>query len=282
MPHRGVVRLVQSPNFIELNDRTVTLLHSPLNFDASTFEVYAPLLNGGTVVVMPAGDLQVEKLRSVIKQYQVNTLWLTAGLFHALTDTAMDLFANLNYLLAGGDVLSPTHVNQVLEHYPHLNLINGYGPTENTTFTCCHPVEHPIAPGEMVSIGRPITGTRVMVLNDQLKPVPVGVEGMLYTSGDGVALGYINQPDLTAEVFVADPLSDQPGERMYKTGDYAAVRPNGQIEFVGRKDTQVKIRGYFFYLGGNSLLALQLLANIANETGVTVSVAQLSSVSDVS
>jgi aspartate racemase len=156
---------------------------------------------------------------------------------------------SVRQLLAGGDVLSVPHVKRVLEQLDGCCLINGYGPTENTTFTTCYPMTDVSALGSSVPIGRPIANTQVYILDARLQPVPIGVAGELYTGGDGLARGYLNRPELTAEKFIPDPFSEDPAARLYKIGDLARYRPDGSIEFLGRIDHQVKIRGFRIELG---------------------------------
>jgi amino acid adenylation domain-containing protein len=161
----------------------------------------------------------------------------------------LDSLGSVRQLLAGGDVLFVPHVKRVLEQLDGCCLINGYGPTENTTFTTCYPMTDVSAPGSSVPIGRPIANTQVYILDAQLQPVPIGIAGELYTGGDGLARGYLNRPELTAEKFIPDPFSEDPAARFYKTGDLARYLPDGKIEFLGRIDHQVKIRGFRIELG---------------------------------
>ncbi len=249
VPHRGVVRLVKGTNYVSLNAEE-TLLHlSPLSFDASTFEIWGALLNGGRVVLLPPGPPTLAEIGGAIRRHGITTLWLTAGLFHLMVDERLDDLKPLRQLLAGGDVLSPEHVRKARRSLPGCRIINGYGPTENTTFTCSYEVqdERELAAG--VPIGRPIANTRVYVLDSHLQPVPVGVAGELFAGGDGVARGYLHQPQLTAERFIPDPFSGKPDARLYRTGDLARWRPGGNLQFLGRLDSQVKIRGYRIELG---------------------------------
>ncbi|HSF42282.1 MAG TPA: non-ribosomal peptide synthase/polyketide synthase [Thermoanaerobaculia bacterium] len=246
VPHRGVVRLVRGGGFARLDAGQVFLQLAPLSFDASTLEIWGALCNGGRLVMAPPEPPSLSELGSLLTRHGVTTLWLTAGLFHQMVDEGIDGLRGLSQLLAGGDVLSPLHVRRARAALPGCDLINGYGPTENTTFTCCHPLAD--APADTpVPIGRPIANTSVMLLDRAGRPVPVGVPGELYTGGDGLARGYLGRPDQTAERFVPSPLAgaeDAAGARLYRTGDLARWRPDGTIDFLGRIDQQVKIRGF--------------------------------------
>ncbi|WP_224248813.1 non-ribosomal peptide synthetase [Hyalangium gracile] len=244
VPHRAVLRLVTQPNYIALKADDAFLQLAPPSFDAATLEIWGPLLNGGRLVLFPGqGAAALESLGPVVARHRVTSLWLTAGLFHGVVDRDLEALGGVRQLLAGGDVLSPEHVRRVLERHPTL-LVNGYGPTENTTFTCCHPMATPAQVEAPVPIGAPITGTRVYVLDAALEPVPIGVPGELYCAGDGLAHGYLGRPELTAERFLPDPFSREPGTRMYRTGDRARWRADGRLDFLGRVDQQVKIRGF--------------------------------------
>ena len=249
VPHRGVVRLVKGADYVSLKTDDVLLHLSPLSFDASTFELWGALLNGGRVVLMPPGPLALAEIGEAIRRHGVTTLWLTAGLFHLMVDERLDDLKPLRQLLSGGDVLSPERVRKAFHALPGCRIINGYGPTENTTFTCCHTVKDERELTPSVPIGRPIANTRVYILDSYQHPVPVGMAGELYAGGDGVALGYLHQPQLTAERFVPDPFSGKSDARLYRTGDLARWRPDGNLEFLGRLDSQVKIRGFRIELG---------------------------------
>ncbi|HEY0558243.1 MAG TPA: amino acid adenylation domain-containing protein, partial [Thermoanaerobaculia bacterium] len=246
--HRNVVRLVRESGFADLGPEQVFLQLAPVSFDASTLEIWAPLLNGGRIALFPPRRPSLEELGEAIARFGVTSLWLTAGLFHQMVDGRLEALRPLRQLLAGGDVLSPPHVRRALAVLPGLTLINGYGPTEGTTFTCCFPMTVPEQAGEPVPLGRPIGNTRVYVLGADLRPVPTGVWGELAAGGEGLARGYLGAPDLTAERFVPDPFSGS-GGRLYRTGDVARFRPDGRIEFQGRRDGQVKLRGYRIELG---------------------------------
>jgi amino acid adenylation domain-containing protein len=243
VPHRAVLRLVIGPDFVDIRDDDVFLQFAPLAFDASTFEVWAALCNGARLAVAPPADLSLRALGDLVRREHVTVLWLTAGLFHRMVDANIDDLRGLRYLLAGGDVLSVSHVGRAAAALPHTTLINGYGPTENTTFTCCHRIG-PEDDGDSVPIGRAIHGTSVHVLDDRLRPVPDGEVGELYAAGEGLAVGYLRSPAATAQRFIADPFTGTPGSRMYRTGDLVRVRPDGALDFLGRTDGQVKIRGF--------------------------------------
>lgn len=247
--HRNIVRLVRNTNYANLTRDEVFLQFAPISFDASTFEIWGSLLNGARLALMPPGAASLEELGGALRRYQVTTLWLTAGLFHLMVDTHLDDLRGLKQLLAGGDVLSVPHVKKVVAELKDCRLINGYGPTENTTFTCCYPIDNPAAINGSVPIGRAIANSYVYVLDSHLNPSPVGIPGELYIGGDGLARGYLNQPELTASKFINDPFRNGAGKQLYKTGDLVRRRSGGELEFLGRIDNQVKVRGYRIELG---------------------------------
>ncbi|WP_308199228.1 non-ribosomal peptide synthetase [Saccharothrix sp. S26] len=241
VPHRGVVRLVTRPNFGRFGPGQTFLHLSATAFDLTTLEVWGALLTGGRVVAAPDGPLDPAVLAELLRAHRVSVLWLTAGLFHQLDPAVL---ADVEQLLAGGDVLAPDAVRAALAARGGKPVVNGYGPTENTTFTTCHVVRSAADVGATVPIGRPVQRTAVYVLDESMRPVPVGVTGELYTGGDGLARGYWGAPALTAAKFVPDPFGGVPGARLYRTGDLARWRPDGVLEFLGRADRQVKVRGF--------------------------------------
>jgi amino acid adenylation domain-containing protein len=241
VPHRAVARLVVGQDYCTLSETDIVLQLAPLGFDASTFEIWSALLNGGCLAVVASDRPSMDEIGQAIRNHGVTTAWLTAGLFHLMVDSQLDRLAGLHQLLAGGDVLSPDHVRRFLTAAPHCRLINGYGPTENTTFTCCATVSLGDWSSETVPIGRPIAGTRVFIVDERLMPVPAGVVGQLAAAGAGLAAGYLRQPGLTDEKFVDAPYPI--AERIYLTGDLVRELPSGEIAFLGRLDRQVKIAG---------------------------------------
>ncbi|OUL24323.1 thioester reductase [Nostoc sp. RF31YmG] len=247
--HRGVVRLVKETNYAQLTDKEVFLQLAPISFDASTFEIWGCLLNGSKLVICPPHTPSLEELGQIIQQHQVTILWLTAGLFHLIVDEKIDALKSLRQLLAGGDVLSVPHVQKFIQTVENCQLINGYGPTENTTFTCCYSITAPLQPGASIPIGRPIANTQVYILDDNLQQLAIAEVGELYIAGDGLARGYLNRPDLTAEKFISHSFDSNSPTCLYKTGDLARFLPDGNIEFLGRIDNQVKIRGFRIELG---------------------------------
>jgi amino acid adenylation domain-containing protein len=243
IPHRGVVRLVKDNDYASFGQAEVFLHLAPLTFDACTFEIWGALLNGARLAVVQSIQPSLEEIAEAIGTNGVTTMWLTAGLFNLMVDHKLDALRSVRQLLAGGDVLSPSHVQKVLHALPDCRLINGYGPTENTTFTCCYRVPAAQTPGKPIPIGNAIRHTSVYVLDEDLSPVATGAVGQLCTGGQGVALGYLNRDVLTKQKFIADPFAARPGALMYLTGDLVRVAPDGNLEFLGRADRQVKING---------------------------------------
>ena len=240
IPHRAIVRLVRDTNYCDFG-RDETILHaaSPC-FDASLFEIYGSLLNGGALALPPAGPFSVEAIAATIRDCSVTTLWLTSGLFQVMVDEKPEAFESVRQVLAGGDVMSIDPVSRLLDRYPDIQLTNGYGPTENTTFTACHRITRVDCESGSIPVGRPISNSTVWILDADGQPVAPGIAGELYTGGDGLALEYLNRPELTAEKFVDHPSYG----RLYRTGDLCRYRADGVIEFLGRIDNQVKIRGF--------------------------------------
>ncbi|MFP2902691.1 non-ribosomal peptide synthetase, partial [Corallococcus sp. 4LFB] len=245
VPHRGVVRLVRGASFIDFSPQHSFLQLAPVAFDASTLEIWGALLHGAKLVLAPPHALSTEELAALLRHHRVTTLWLTAALFEQVALHQPDALARVPRLLVGGDVLPAERVRQHLSRLgPDSVLVNGYGPTENTTFSTTHTLSPGSDFGHAVPIGRPLSQSTAYVLDATLRPVPVGVAGELFVGGDGLAWGYLHRSDLTAERFVPHPFSTTPGQRLYRTGDKARWLADGTLDFLGRTDFQVKLRGF--------------------------------------
>ena len=243
--HRGISRLVINTNYVEFTPADVVAHASNTSFDASTFEIWGALLHGARLVIVPKETLLApQEFAAFIRERGITVLFLTTPLFHYFAGEIPGAFSSLRYLVAGGDALQPEAARAVLQAGRPAHLVNGYGPTEVTTFAVCHEVTDVPADATSVPIGKPISNTRAYILDTALEPVPPGIPGELYLGGPGVAGGYVNCPEISAASFIADPFSDEPGARLYKTGDLARWREDGVIEFLGRADNQVKIRGF--------------------------------------
>ncbi|CAM3976495.1 Dimodular nonribosomal peptide synthase [Vibrio aerogenes CECT 7868] len=245
VPHRAVIRLVVQCGYADFNPQDNVAFAANPGFDAATMEVWAPLLNGGSVVVVEQNVLlDPLRLEESLLRHKVTVLWMTAGLFKQYAEVLGNTFQQLRYLIVGGDVLDPSMIQRVLENNAPRHLLNGYGPTETTTFALTYEIQPSAGIMQTIPLGRPINHTHVYILDSNHQPVPVGIVGEIYIGGDGVALGYMNRPDLTRERFLHDPFSEQSDARMYKSGDMGRWRSDGVIEFTGRNDEQIKIRGY--------------------------------------
>ncbi len=242
--HRNVVRLAKGTNFASLTPQEVFLQLGPMSFDASTLEIWPCLLNGAKLVLMPSQKPSLEELSEIIQRHQVSILWLTASLFHLMVDERLPDLEPVRQLMSGGDVLSVSHVQKVVRELPNCQFINGYGPTENTVFTCCFPVTVESQIGKSVPIGRVIGNTQIYILDPNLQPVPIGVWGEMHVGGAGLARGYWNRPELNQQKFIPNPFGHEDSDRLYKTGDLVRYLADGNIEFFSRMDNQVKIRGF--------------------------------------
>jgi amino acid adenylation domain-containing protein len=247
--HQAIVRLVRGVDYCRFSQRDVILQAGPLAFDASTFELWGALLNGGCLALLPHGVPAPDVLERTIERHGVTTLWLTAALFHAVVAENPGRLARVEQLLTGGDVVSPAAVAALARAAPGCRIIMGYGPTETTTFASAFQATGGGEWGAAMPIGTPLSNARLYVLDSAMEPVPPGTPGELYIAGDGLARGYLNRADLTAERFVPDPFSEAGGERLYRTGDRVRLRPDGALDFLGRVDFQVKLRGYRLELG---------------------------------
>ena len=247
IPHEGIVRLVKNTNYIQIYAHDRIAQAASISFDAATFEIWGALLNGATLIAIPhATLLNISEFSSYLDKHAITILWLTSALFNQYAEKQPSMFKKLTYLLVGGDVLNKERVMSVLncaDGSPRY-LLNGYGPTENTTFTTTHHISEQDKNLPSIPIGKPISNTYVYILDEELQPIPMGAIGELYTGGDGLAQGYLNRPELTQERFINNPFSDINETKLYKTGDQVCWLPNGTIEYFGRQDNQVKIRGF--------------------------------------
>jgi|LNFM01.1.fsa_nt_gb amino acid adenylation domain-containing protein len=244
VPHRGIVGLVTSQNYMDFAEPQVFLHHSPPSFDASTWEVWGALLNGNPVAIYGDERISLSGIADAIGRHGVTTMWLTAGLFHAFADHDVGMLRGLKTLIVGGDVVQPRAARSAIDKLPGCQLVNGYGPTEATTFSCCYRLPADLPADRPIPIGRAIAGAEAFITDGKLVPVRVGdgEVGELLITGNGVALGYLDRPELTLEKFVTVRFGDRES-RAYRTGDLARVDENGNIEFAGRVDRQVKVAG---------------------------------------
>ncbi len=269
VPHRAVLRLVVNADYLQLGPGDVVPQIASFGFDAATLEVWGPLLNGGTVALIPREVvLDPVALCERLRAEGVTAMFMTSALFNTVAADAPDGLAGIGTVIVGGDAVEAHSVARVLEAGPPDRLLNGYGPTENTTFSTWHEVTG-VAPGAVtVPIGRPIANSTAYIFDGQRHPVPVGVTGELYVGGDGLADGYWRQPELTAESFVTVHIGNGRAERLYRTGDLARYLADGSIEWVGRVDDQVKIRGH-------RIEPAEVRAAVQNHPAVEVTEAEL-------
>jgi amino acid adenylation domain-containing protein len=243
LEHAGVLRLVVDTTWLKLSPADVVLQISALSFDLSTFEVWGPLLNGGSLVAAPQ-SLSLNDIGRLVNDFKITTLWLTAGLFNVVMDEDPDAIRKIKHLLTGGDIASPRHARQALLHLEKGELINCYGPTENATFSTCHRVTMADTDQPSIPIGRPVDKSPVYLLDESMNPIRDSGVGEVYVGGEGLARGYWNRLELTAEKFLHVEIKPGVRERLYRTGDLGRYNEAGLLEFVGRTDFQVKVRGY--------------------------------------
>jgi amino acid adenylation domain-containing protein len=261
VPHRAIGRLVLNNGYVKFASSDRVAFAANPAFDATTMELWGPLLTGGCVVVIDQGTmLDPNQFAEVLKRQAITVLFLTTQLFNYYI-SAPGIFSSLRVLLTGGERSDPGAFREAWHIGSPRHLIHCYGPTETTTFALTYEVIAVDAGAKNIPIGRPISNTRIYILDSYTEPAPVGVSGELYIGGAGVAQGYLNRPDLTAERFVPDPFAREPGSRLYRTGDLGRWLPDGNIEFLGRNDDQVKLRGYRIELG-------EIEARLAEHAGV--------------
>lgn len=243
VPHRSFIGFMFGVDYIQLDAEQIWLQHSSISWDALTLELWTPLLYGGRCVLYPGQIPTPEDLSKIIQNQNVNILFLTTALFNYIIDTIPEALLGIKQLLFGGESVSVPHVRRALELLPETQIIHAYGPSECTVFTCCYPVPKQLPENlPSIPIGKPIGDRKVYLLDEYLQRVAIGVPGELYVGGASVARGYLNQPELTREKFIANPFVE--GDKLYKTGDLVRRLTDGNLEFLGRIDTQVKIRGF--------------------------------------
>jgi amino acid adenylation domain-containing protein/thioester reductase-like protein len=248
--HRSVNRLVINNSYVPTDKQHHLLQSASISFDAATYEIWGALLNGNRCILYPERIPTLEKLEEIITTEYVDTLWITTGLFNLLVDEKPDIIKHLKYILTGGEIASNSHILRAVNISPATQILNMYGPTENTTFSTSYRVQNNESDTlSAIPIGKSINNSTTYILNREMNIVPLGVVGELYLGGDGLAREYQDRPALTAEKFVPHPYSQQPGARLYQTGDLVRHLTDGNIEFVGRIDDQIKIRGFRIELG---------------------------------
>ncbi|MEU1056900.1 amino acid adenylation domain-containing protein [Streptomyces sp. NPDC005876] len=248
VPHRGVVRMVHGSSTLPMgpDDRTMLVVNS--SFDVAAMEVWGPLVNGGSIVVPDPADLaDPDRLCVAVAREGVTVGFFPVTLFARMLEASPGHLAGLRHLLVGGEAVPPELFAEAERHVPRGILMNGYGPTENTTYSCCYRLDRDPSVLRSIPIGPSISGSTAQVMDDRLRPLPVGAVGEIMVGGSGLAVGYLNDPELTAARFLNHP--GQPGKRLYRTGDMGRLLPDGAIEYLGRADGQVKIRGFRVELG---------------------------------
>lgn len=253
--HRNIVRLVSNQDYINFCDSNKILMTGALSFDASTFEIWGSLLHGSELFLIEKSELlNCVFLKKYILQENINVLWLSSSLFNQLFIEDQSIFEGLEFLLVGGDILNAKYIRKLREQYPELNIINGYGPTENTTFSSTFKIGSDV--DSNIPIGKSLNSSKMYVIDSDENIAPIGSLGEIVVGGDGLARGYLNNPELTNEKFRS--LKFSKGERFYLTGDMGRLLEDGNIEFHGRKDNQVKIRGYRIELGEIEQIVLDI------------------------
>ncbi|MCL6742542.1 non-ribosomal peptide synthetase [Kosakonia sp. R1.Fl] len=247
--HRNVSQFILTNQAADISAQDSIAHCANIAFDASVWEIWSALLNGARLCVITPSTLRdPHQFRDVLLREKVSVMWLTVGLFNEYLEVLKPVFGQLRYLLTGGDVLDPVKISHLQQSAQQPErLINGYGPTEATTFVTTYTIDSAVSSTRSIPIGKPIANTQIYFLDEHGQPVPLGICGELYIAGSGVARGYLNRPELTAERFLPDPFT--PGQRMYRTGDLGRWLPDGNIEFLGRNDFQVKLRGFRIELG---------------------------------
>ncbi len=273
--HGNVVSLVKGIDYVFLGNDDRLLSTGSISFDATTFEYWAMLLNGGQLILCEEAKLlNSNLLKEEITENKVTKMWFTSSWFNQLVETDISIFKGLETILVGGEKLSGSHIEKVMASHPSIQIINGYGPTENTTFSLTYKIN---STGNIVSIpiGQPLNNRTAYILDNDQKLVTIGARGEIYLGGAGLSRGYLNKPELTFERFIKHPFSEDSSDKLYKTGDLGRWLPDGSIEYLGRTDDQVKIRGYRIELGEiesviqqSGLVKQALVVVSTNEEGI--------------
>jgi aspartate racemase len=250
VPHRGIARLVFGQDYAHFGPEQTTLQLCSLSFDVSQFEIWASLLHGATCVIFSGQQIDAENIGRDIRDHGVVSMWLTTSLFNTVMEECPAALTPVKQLLIGGEALSVPHIQKALDALLHTQLIDGYGPTENSVFSNCYYIPRDIPKNvRSIPIGPPIANTSAFILDRHSQLVPIGVPGELCVGGDGVAIGYVNRPELNAAAFIPNPVPGAHDKRLYKTGDLCRWLPDGTVEYLGRGDGQVKVRGFRVELG---------------------------------
>ena len=241
--HRAIIGTVCGQDYVDFGPDEVFLQCAPVSWDAFVLELFGALLHGATCVLQPAQLPEPKLIEKLVLEHGVTMLQMSASLFNYLLDEHPAVFSGLRCAMTAGEAASSEHVHRAVRDFPDLSVVNGYGPAESLGLTTAHRIDRGDARTSSVPIGRPVANKRVYVLDERLRPVPIGVTGDLYAAGIGLAHGYLHQTSATAERFLANPF-EGPGARMYRTGDRGRWTRTGDLEFAGRSDDQVKIRGF--------------------------------------
>ena len=237
--HKNIIRLAKYPNFLSFENNENMVQTGTIVFDACIFEIFGALLNGFKTYILEKNKLlNINYFSEFLKNNDISTLFLTTGLFNEFGMQSPKMFSHLKNLLTGGDVISASSVKNIKNSCPNINIINCYGPTENGSYSTCYKIDNN---NSHIPIGKPITNSTAYIVSNSGSLCPIGVPGELWVGGDGVAKGYLNNPELTKEKFINNPFGTG---TIYKTGDLVKWLPDGNIEFIGRIDNQIKLRGF--------------------------------------
>ncbi|WP_158071797.1 non-ribosomal peptide synthetase [Streptomyces sp. CB01249] len=241
--HRNLVSTLVGQTYLPTGPDEVYLQSSPISWDAFSLEFWGPLLHGARVVLQPGQKPEPSLIAELAPKHRVTTLLLSASLFNYLTDEHPETFDSVTTAYTVGEAASPVHVHKLHSARPGINVVNGYGPAEAMIYATTHTIEPADEPHTAIPIGTPLVNKPLYVLDTALRLCAPGATGELYVSGDGLAHGYLNRPDLTATSFVPNPYG-KPGTRLYRTGDLAHFDHDGRLHYEGRADHQIKIRGF--------------------------------------